>query len=68
MEAPMIQKTYRSRLDVQASFELTRFAPTCLIEAYARVVPVSRTPLGQAARDSTPPAVAQPQSRGGEHV
>ena len=66
----MIQQTYRPRLDVQASFEMTRFGLTCLIEAYARVVPVSRTTLRKAVRDSTPsPAAAQPPSRGGgEHV
>ena len=65
----MIQQTRRPHLDVQASFETTRFGPTCLIEAYARVVPVARTTIGKTARDSAPPsAAARPPSRGGEHV
>jgi hypothetical protein len=68
MEAPMTQQTRRRRLDVQASFETTRFGPTCLIEAYTRVVPVPRTTIGKAVRDSAPPQAAQPPSHGGEHV
>ena len=64
----MTQQTRRSRLDVQVSFETTRFGPTCLIEAYTRVVPLPRTTIGKTARDSAPPQAAQPRSRGGEHV
>jgi hypothetical protein len=64
----MIQQTRHPRLDVQASFETTRFGPTCLMEAYARVVPVQHTTVRQAARDSAPLEAAQPQSCGGEHV
>jgi hypothetical protein len=69
MEAPMTQHTRRPRLDVQVSFETTRFGPTCLIEAYTRLVPLPRTTIGKAARDSAPPPVAaRSASYGGKHV
>jgi hypothetical protein len=75
MEAPMT-RTRRPLLDVQESFEATRLSPTCLIEAYNRVVPVQRKRVDQgpeaAARDTSSPRGAAPRRshrhRGGEHV
>ena len=65
----MTQQTRRPRLDVRVSFETTRFGPKCLIEAYTRVVPLPRTTIGSAARDSAPPSVAaRSPSCGGKHV
>jgi hypothetical protein len=53
-------------LEVQESFETTRLARQCLIDAYARLVPIRRkTP--RAGHGSLPPVAVAVSRRGGEH-
>ena len=53
-------------LEVQESFEITRLARQCLVEAYTRLVPIRRKALE--ARYASPPSAAVTTSRrGGEH-
>jgi hypothetical protein len=54
------------RLEVQESFETTRFARQCLIEAYTRLVPIRRRAL-EAGYGGPPPAAVATSRRGGEH-
>jgi hypothetical protein len=65
----MTRQTRRPLLQVQESFEITRFSPECLIEASRRLVP----PQTKAARRSaehpqshTPAPTTR--SQGGQHV
>ena len=53
-------------LEVQESFETTRLARQCLIEAYTRLVPIRRKAL-EARYVSPPPAAVTTSRRGGEH-
>ena len=53
-------------LEVQESFETTRLARKCLVEAYTRLVPIRRKAL-KAGCGSPPPAAVATSRRGGEH-
>jgi hypothetical protein len=53
-------------LEVQESFETTRFARQCLIEAYTRLVPIRRK-APKARHGGLPPAAVAASRRGGEH-
>ena len=53
-------------LEVQESFEITRLARQCLVEAYTRLVPIRRKAL-KAGHVALPPAAPADQ-RGGEHA
>ena len=65
----MTRQTRRPLLQVQEAFEITRFSPECLIEAYRRVVPIQTKAIRRAAehrRSQTP--VHKTQTQGGKHV
>ena len=65
----MTRQTRRPLLQVQESFEITRFSPECLIEAYRRVVPARSKAIRRSAehrRSYTP--VHKTQTQGGKHV
>jgi hypothetical protein len=65
----MTRQTRRPLLQVQESFEITRFSPECLIEAYRRVVPTQTKAIRRTAehrRSCTP--VHTSRSQGGKHV
>jgi hypothetical protein len=65
----MTRQTRHPLLQVQESFEITRFSPECLIEAYRRVVPAPSKAIRRAAeprRSQTP--VHTTRSQGGKHV
>lgn len=68
----MVRRTDRPLLEVVVSFEMTRLGPQCLVNAYARLVPVRRQPVRKSEPDGPPPpqTVAPARSRrGGEqHV
>jgi hypothetical protein len=53
-------------LEVQESYETTRLARQCLIDAYTRLVPIRRKTL-KAKHGSLPPAAMAASRRGGEH-
>ena len=53
-------------LEVQESFEITRLARQCLVEAYTRLVPIRRKAL-KARHVALPPAATAADQRGGEH-
>jgi hypothetical protein len=53
-------------LEVQESFETTRLARQCLIDAYTRLVPIRREAL-KARHGGPPPAAVAASRRGGEH-
>ena len=67
MEAQMVRRTRRPLLDVRESFETTRLGPHCLINAYARLVPVGREVARKTGRRTRRPAMPA-ELRGGEHV
>lgn len=65
----MTRQTRRPLLQVRESFEITRFSPECLIEAYRRVVPAQPKVTRRAAehsRSHTP--VHTTRSQGGKHA
>jgi hypothetical protein len=65
----MTRQTRRPLLQVRESFEITRFSPECLIEAYRRVVPAQTKATWRAAehpRSQTP--VHTTRSQGGKHA
>jgi hypothetical protein len=67
----MVRRTDRPLLEVVVSFETTRLGPQCLVNAYARLVPVRRQPVRKSEPGGPPPpqAVAAARRRGGEqHV
>ncbi len=69
----MVRRTDRTDrrplLDVAVSFETTRLGPQCLVNAYARLVPVRRKPVRTSEPDSSQQTVAPARRRGGEqHV
>jgi hypothetical protein len=66
MEAPMAQHRDLPPLEVQESFEITRLARQCLVEAYTRLVPIRRKAL-KARHVALPSAAAAADQRGGEH-
>ena len=70
MEAPMVRRTdRRPPLDVAVSFETTRLGPQCLVNAYARLVPVRRKPVRKGEPAGSRQTVAPARRRGGEqHV
>jgi hypothetical protein len=53
-------------LEVQESFETTRLARQCLIDAYTRLVPIRREAM-KARHRGLPPAAVAASRRGGEH-
>jgi hypothetical protein len=65
----MTRQRHRPLLQVQESFEITRFSPECLIEAYRRVVPIQAKAIRRTAelRQSQTP-VHKTQTQGGKHV
>ncbi len=65
----MTRQTRRPLLQVRESFQITRFSPECLIEAYRRVVPIQTKAIRSAAelrRSQTP--VHKIRTQGGKHV
>jgi hypothetical protein len=68
----MVRRTDRPLFEVVVSFETTRLGPQCLVNAYARLVPVRRQPVRKSAPGGgplPPQAVAAARRRGGEqHV
>ena len=65
----MTRQTRHPLLQVQESFEITRFSPECLIEAYRSVVPAQTKAIRSPAehrRSCTP--VHKTQTQGGKHV
>jgi hypothetical protein len=54
-------------LKVQESFETTRLGQQCLIEAYARLVPIRRKSLRRAEPGKPRPKPIAASRRGGEH-
>ncbi len=65
----MTRQTRHPLLQVQESFEITRFSPECLIEAYRHVVPIQSKSIRRTAehrRSQTP--VHTTRSQGGKHV
>jgi hypothetical protein len=65
----MTWQTRHPPLQVQESFEITRFSPECLIEAYRRVVPIQTKAIrgiAQHRRSQTP--VYKTRTQGGKHV
>lgn len=65
----MTRQTRCPLLQVQESFERTRFSPECLIEAYRRLVPHQTKATRRSAehsRSQTP--VHATRSQGGKHV
>jgi hypothetical protein len=65
MEAPMARRRDLSPLEVRESFETTRLARQCLIDAYTRLVPIRRE--ATKARHGGPPPAAAASRHGGEH-
>jgi hypothetical protein len=53
-------------LEVQESFETTRLARQCLVDAYTRLVPIRRKTV-KARQGGLLPAVVAARRRGGEH-
>jgi hypothetical protein len=53
-------------LEVQESFEITRLARQCLVEAYTRLVPIRRKTVPRAGHHRPKPT-ATVTRRGGEH-
>jgi hypothetical protein len=50
MERPMVRRTDHPLRNVRVSFEVTRFGPQLLIDAYERLVPMVRRVRRQASR------------------
>jgi hypothetical protein len=66
MEAPMARHGDPPPLEVQESFETTRLARQCLIDAYTRLVPIRRKAV-KARQSGLLPAAVAARRRGGEH-
>lgn len=66
MEALMAQRTDHP-LKVHESFETTRLGQQCLIEAYARLVPIRRKARRRAGQDEPRSEIIAASRRGGEH-
>jgi hypothetical protein len=64
----MVRRLEHPCLQVRESFETTRLGPQCLIEAYARVVPVRRKAVPRAGKTSPQRVIGAARKRGGEHV
>jgi len=65
----MVRRADRLLLQVRVSFEVTRFGPQHLIEAYARLVPVVRRTSPRPKRSNAQPPktkVATVTARGGD--
>jgi hypothetical protein len=65
----MTRQTQRPLLQVREAFEITRFSPECLIEAYRRLVPPQTKAARRSAehpRSQTPAHTTR--SQGGKHV
>jgi hypothetical protein len=62
----MVRRRDPPPLEVQESFETTRLARQCLIEAYTRLVPIRRK-APKARHGGLPPAAVAASRRGGEH-
>src|SRR3982750_710072 len=67
MEAPMARRRDLSPLEVRESFETTRLARQCLIDAYTRLVPIRREAT-KARHGGPPPAAAASRHGGGQGV
>ena len=67
MEAPMAQRRHPPPLEVRESFETTRFSPQCLIDAYARLVPIRRKTVAPEPGTTVAKPTAAVTRRGGEH-
>ena len=67
MEERMARCRDRPRLVVRESFEVTRVGPQCLIEAYARLVPIRRTGV-RAGRNTQERADTLVRRSGGRHA
>ena len=44
----------------RVSFERTRLGPQCLVEAYARLMPIARETVRRRGAEATPAAAARP--------
>lgn len=59
----MTRPTRRPLLQMRESFEITRFSPECLIEAYRCIVPAGTKAIRPAVRHSSPLPSSHPKSR-----
>jgi hypothetical protein len=66
MEAPLTRHRDPPPLEVRETFETSRLARQCLIDAYTRLVPIRREAL-KARHGGLPPAAVAASRRGGEH-
>jgi hypothetical protein len=48
----------------RVSFERTRLGPQCLVEAYARLVPIARKAVRRRSAEAKPAAAARPIATG----
>ena len=56
----MARSTERPVVVARVSFERTRLGPQCLVEAYARLMPIARKTVRGRGAAATPAAVARP--------
>jgi hypothetical protein len=56
----MARSTERPVVVARVSFERTRLGPQCLVEAYARLVPIARKTVRGRDAGAAPAAVARP--------
>ncbi len=64
----MVRRSERPCLQVREAFETTRLGPQCLIQAYARLVPVRRKAVQRVGKTSPRGVIGSARRRGGEHV
>ncbi len=64
----MVRRLDRPCLQVRESFETTRLGPQCLIQAYARLVPVRRMAVQRVGKTGPQRVIGSARRRGGEHV
>jgi hypothetical protein len=63
----MARRSKPARLQIQVSFEATRISAQCLVDAYSRLVPITRRRLRQV-RTPDPGGAVAPTRRGGDHA
>ena len=64
----MAQRRHSPSLEVREAFETTRFSPQCLIEAYARLVPIRQGGVRKAGSSGRDQADMPARRSGGEHA
>ena len=61
----MARSTKQDVVVARVSFESTRLSPQCLAEAYARIIPITKTPIGMGVKAAVHPITkGQPTVKG----